>query len=138
MVILRDGREQTLSVTLREAQSSRQAQNAQDEESDRSTLGVAVTPLTPALKERAGLPDDAKGLLVQSVNPDGRAARAGIRQGDHRGVRGAAVAQLPLPRVERREPGGGGGRPVRPVDDLVGGADVPVKRVRAGSRRVAQ
>jgi len=81
LVILRDGRERTLSVTLREAPSSQQARDA-DVEPDRNALGVAVTPLTPELKDRAGLPDDAEGLMVQRVNPESRAASAGIRQGD--------------------------------------------------------
>ena len=35
--------------------------------------------LTPELKDRAGLPDDAQGLMVQSVSPT---ASAGIQQGD--------------------------------------------------------
>jgi Do/DeqQ family serine protease len=82
VVVLRDGRERTLTVTLREAPSSAQAHNAEPAEAGRNALGVGVVPLTPALKERAGLPDDARGVIVQSVNPDSRAASAGIREGD--------------------------------------------------------
>ncbi len=82
VVVLRDGRERTVTVTLREAPSSRQARGTDAEEADRTTLGVAVAPLTPELKARAGLPDAARGLMVQTVNPDSRAASAGIRQGD--------------------------------------------------------
>ncbi len=50
--------------------------------SDRTALGVSVAPLTPELASRAGVPKDVRGLLVQEVNPDGRAAEAGIRSGD--------------------------------------------------------
>jgi Do/DeqQ family serine protease len=82
VVVLRDGREQTLTVTLREAPSSGQAQNRESVEAGRNALGVGVAPLTPELRERAGLPDDARGVIVQSVNPDSRAASAGIREGD--------------------------------------------------------
>jgi Do/DeqQ family serine protease len=81
VVVLRDGRERTMTVTLREAPSA-QARGPEAGEPDRTALGVAVTPLTPELKDRAGLPDDAQGLMVQSVNPDSRAASAGIQQGD--------------------------------------------------------
>src|SRR5204862_269543 len=49
---------------------------------DKAALGVSVAPLTPQLAERAGLPRDAHGLLVQDVDPDGRAADAGIQAGD--------------------------------------------------------
>ena len=41
-----------------------------------------MAPLTPQAAERAGLPKDAHGLLVQDVDPDGRAADAGIQSGD--------------------------------------------------------
>ena len=41
-----------------------------------------MAPLTPQLAERAGLPKDAHGLVVQDVDPDGRAADAGIQSGD--------------------------------------------------------
>ena len=43
---------------------------------------MAVAPLTPELASRAGLPRDARGLVVQEVNPDGRAAEAGVQAGD--------------------------------------------------------
>jgi serine protease Do len=38
--------------------------------------------LTPDLASRVGVPRDVRGLLVQEVNPDGRAADAGIQAGD--------------------------------------------------------
>ena len=43
---------------------------------------MTVAPLTPELAARAGLPREATGLFVQEVDPDGRAAQAGIRAGD--------------------------------------------------------
>jgi len=41
-----------------------------------------VAPLTPELAARARVPKDMKGLIVEDVNPDGRAAAAGILEGD--------------------------------------------------------
>jgi serine protease Do len=41
-----------------------------------------VAPLTPEVAARARVPEDTKGLLVEDVNPDGRAALAGIQAGD--------------------------------------------------------
>jgi serine protease Do len=49
---------------------------------DKTALGVSVAPLTPELAARAKAPKDAKGLFVEDVNPDGRAAAAGIQAGD--------------------------------------------------------
>jgi Do/DeqQ family serine protease len=84
LVVVRDGNERTLQVTLEEAPASRAARGRSGSGSgaDDTALGVAVAPLTPETAAGAGLPRDARGLLVQSVNPDGRAANAGIRQGD--------------------------------------------------------
>ena len=41
-----------------------------------------MAPLTPELASRIKLPRDAHGVVVQDVNPDGRAADAGIQAGD--------------------------------------------------------
>jgi Do/DeqQ family serine protease len=85
LVILRDGSEKTLSVKLDEANPDKLARRGSDGEpgaDDKTALGVSVTPLTPELAARARVPKDAKGLLVEDVNPDGRAALAGIQPGD--------------------------------------------------------
>ncbi|MGE0704618.1 MAG: DegQ family serine endoprotease [Vicinamibacterales bacterium] len=96
VVVLRDGRERTLSLTLREIPTTDLARGQEPAEADRTALGVAVAPLTPELRELAGLPDDATGLMVQSVNPESRAASAGIREGD--GI--AEVNQKPVENVQ--------------------------------------
>ena len=41
-----------------------------------------MAPLSPELASRAGLGKDAHGVVVQDVDPDGRAADAGIQAGD--------------------------------------------------------
>jgi Do/DeqQ family serine protease len=82
LIVVRDGRERTLTVELDEAQAPRSAAQAAESEGEQARLGVTVAPLTPELSARAGLPRDTKGLLVQAVDPDGRAAQAGIRAGD--------------------------------------------------------
>jgi Do/DeqQ family serine protease len=47
----------------------------------RAKLGVAVQPISAELAKSLGL-DNLKGGLVNNVEPDSAAARAGIRQGD--------------------------------------------------------
>ncbi|HWW76572.1 MAG TPA: DegQ family serine endoprotease [Pyrinomonadaceae bacterium] len=87
VTILRDGREQQLSVTLGEL--SAQAGAGRDEgdeggggQSEGGKLGVGVTPLTPELATRLRLPADKEGLVVTEVDPSGPAADAGLQQGD--------------------------------------------------------
>src|SRR3954453_11703039 len=85
VVLLRDGSEKRLTVKLDEAKASTSARMRDSEpgaSDDKTTLGVAVAPLTPELAERARAPKNAHGLLVEDVNPDGRAAAAGIQAGD--------------------------------------------------------
>jgi len=87
LVIVRDGSEKKLSVKLDEANPEKLARGRGERDGDSATddktaLGVSVAPLTPELRERARAPKDAEGLLVQDVNPDGRAAAAGVQPGD--------------------------------------------------------
>ena len=86
VVISRDGSEKHLSVKLDEATASKTARERDSQpgasDDDKTALGVAVTPLTPELAERARAGKDAHGLIVEDVNPNGRAADAGIQAGD--------------------------------------------------------
>jgi len=83
VVVIRDGSEKTINVKLDEAAVSRQAKDRSEGASDdKAALGVAVSPLSPELASRAGLGKDAHGVVVQNVDPDGRAADAGIQAGD--------------------------------------------------------
>jgi len=83
VTILRDGRSQDLAVQL--ANARREASNAREgsgESSADEALGVAVEPLTPQLANRLQVPRDTDGVVVTDIDPDGRAADAGLREGD--------------------------------------------------------
>ena len=83
VTIVRDGREQHVSVKLDEAAGDKIARRDGDSGTiDQSSLGVSVAPLTPELASRYKLPREAHGLVVQDVDPNGRAADAGIQPGD--------------------------------------------------------
>jgi Do/DeqQ family serine protease len=81
LVVVRDGSEKTLTVKLDE-RTDKLARRDEEPAADKAALGVSVTPLTPQLAERAGLPKDAPGLVVREVDPEGRAADAGLQSGD--------------------------------------------------------
>jgi Do/DeqQ family serine protease len=73
VTIVRDGSEKHVTVQLEKLNPEKLARNDHDGSSDRgddkSALGVAIQP-------------SDKGLVVQDVDPDGRAADAGIQRGD--------------------------------------------------------
>jgi Do/DeqQ family serine protease len=103
LTLIRDGAERKLNVTLDEASRGRTARASAEEPDDNAALGVAVAPLTPELAAQAGVRRDVKGLLVQEVRPDSRAADAGLQPGD-------VIVQ-----VDRK--------PVQTVDDLRAGVN---------------
>jgi S1-C subfamily serine protease len=72
LVVVRDGKEQGLTVTLGEGPSA--AKGA-------VYLGVLSQPLTPELKEHLGVAAD-KGALVARVLPNSPAAKAGLSEED--------------------------------------------------------
>jgi serine protease Do len=87
VTVVRDGSEKHVSVKLEELNPEKLARNGRDGESDgrgrddKTALGVSVAPLTPDVASQLGV-KNAHGLVVQDVNPDSRAADAGIEQGD--------------------------------------------------------
>lgn len=81
--IVRDGGEKTVTVTLDAAKSSRTARlDSEPEGQDKTALGISVVPVTPELAARAGAPKGTQGVIVEGVNPEGRAAAAGVQPGD--------------------------------------------------------
>jgi len=78
--VMRDGKEQTFSVTLGERPGHAGIVTPRTLKG-RVFLGVQTQPLTAELKEHLGLKTD-KGALVASVLPDSPAARAGLKEED--------------------------------------------------------
>jgi serine protease Do len=73
-------------------------------------LGLAVVPMTSDLAAQIGVPPNTQGVVVETVNPDGPAAQAGIQTGDiiqqvnHQPVRSAADLKGALARSGNRPP----------------------------------
>jgi S1-C subfamily serine protease len=78
--VMRDGQEQTITVTLGEAPESQKGAEPQAPPSG-PYLGVLMQPLTPELKEQMGLTMD-KGVVVTHVVPASPAAKAGLADKD--------------------------------------------------------
>jgi Do/DeqQ family serine protease len=82
--VLRDGSEKHLSVKLDEASADKSARSDDGgaDSHDSTSLGVSVAPLTPELASQLRAAKSVKGLVIENVNPNGRAASAGLQSGD--------------------------------------------------------
>jgi serine protease Do len=83
VTIVRQGRSQDVAVQLANAKRDADGPRARSgEPSTDDELGLAVEPLTPQLANRLQVPRDTDGVVVTGIDPDGRAADAGLREGD--------------------------------------------------------
>ena len=77
--LIRDGKEQTISVTLAQMPNQQQAQAGSEQQPDQSQstphLGLSLAPA-----RTAGA--NSQGVVVTAVDPDGPAAEHGIKAGD--------------------------------------------------------
>ena len=89
--VLRDGREQTLTVRAEKAPG--RADGGRTIQGRNPLQGAFVAELTPAMADAKGIdPFVGKGLVVLQVAPDGLAARVGLRPGDFiRAINGKQV-----------------------------------------------
>jgi serine protease Do len=81
LTVVRDGSERTLGVKLAELASREAPSASRESAADPTGYGMAVEPLTPERAKQLGA-GATSGLLVTTVQPEGRAATAGIRSGD--------------------------------------------------------
>jgi serine protease Do len=90
VTIWRDGKEQTLSVTVGEladdqqqaAQTPDQDNPAQPQSLELSGLGMQVAPITADARDKYQLGQDQKGVLVTGVTQGTPAADRGLKAGD--------------------------------------------------------
>ena len=98
--VLRDGKEKTFTVTLKEMPEQKLASannEPGDNESD-ALNGVTVGDIDSAARSQFNIPDRVKGALITEVDPDSASYEAGLRPGDviqeidHKRVTNAAEA----------------------------------------------
>ena len=86
VVVQRQDGPVTLSVTLGRRETAEGTGSGSGETdsgpSQQQVLGLSLSVLTPQMAQDMGLPGDAKGLLVQEVDPESEAAEKGLAPGD--------------------------------------------------------
>jgi len=80
LAFLRDGRPGTVQVTLGELPARPGEEPEAQVEKDR--IGVQLQTLTPDMARMLGMDQGTKGAVISGVEPDGRAAKAGLRAED--------------------------------------------------------
>lgn len=89
-IVVRRGRD-TLTQSIRIGQQTAEqsgprpafaAGGVPSDDSRHELFGMMLAPTSPALNQRAGLPDTARGVMVTDVDPDSTAAERGVRPGD--------------------------------------------------------
>ena len=81
LTVVREGKEQTLGVTLAELKNTSARNEEGESGADGTGFGMTVEPLTSARAKELGLAVTS-GVVVTDVQPSGRAADAGMRPGD--------------------------------------------------------
>jgi serine protease Do len=80
--VIRSGKMQDVAVTLGEFPTKEERASAAEGAADNGLQGVTVENLTPETAQELKLPPATKGVVVDKVNPDSRAAEAGLQRGD--------------------------------------------------------
>ncbi|WEF23315.1 Do family serine endopeptidase [Paracoccus sp. S3-43] len=86
VVVQRSDGPVTLSVTLGRRETAEGAEDrpggSEGGPSQQDVLGMTLSVLTPEMAQDMGLPNDARGLVVQEVDPSSEAAEKGLAPGD--------------------------------------------------------
>ncbi len=86
VVVYRDGKTETLRITLGRRESANGAGDdtapSQEAPDRQEMLGLTVSPITDQLRGELGLDDGAQGLVVTDVDGDSEAYEKNIRAGD--------------------------------------------------------
>lgn len=85
MQVLRavDGKAKTIDVTVEIAKQPESRAVAEAESGVIATdIGLTVQTVTPEVAGDLGLPKDAKGVVINEIAPDSRAAKADLQVGD--------------------------------------------------------
>jgi serine protease Do len=80
--IVRNGATQNINLTVGTLSGDQANGHGSEGNGAAPSLGVALQPLTPDLRQQLGLADSARGAVISQVQPGSIAEQAGLQQGD--------------------------------------------------------
>jgi serine protease Do len=80
--VLRDGKEQTITVAIETLKQGKNGGMPEPMESEKGGLGLNLAPLDKNTREQLGLAGSSSGAVVAGVKPDSPAEQRGIQAGD--------------------------------------------------------
>jgi serine protease Do len=80
--VMRNGHPETVDVTVGEYHKNQEVAANATEQPGHARLGIAISDLTPDVRQQLNLPGDVKGVAVAQVQPGSPAEDAGLSSGD--------------------------------------------------------
>jgi serine protease Do len=82
LAILRNGKPQTIDVVIGTLPNDGAAHGGAASPDDTRGLGVALSPITPQLRQQLDLADNQRGVVISQVQQGSAAEQAGLQAGD--------------------------------------------------------
>ena len=82
LVVLRDGKDVTIPVTLEEMGKRDVAENTGSSQHGKARWGLGLADVTPDLRQQLQAPDNVTGAVIERVLPGSPADNAGLQSGD--------------------------------------------------------
>jgi serine protease Do len=80
--VVRNGQPQKMDLTVGEYHKDQEVAAAASEETGHAKLGIAISDLTPEVRQQLNLPSQVEGVAVAQVQPASPAEDAGLAGGD--------------------------------------------------------
>ncbi|HTZ57042.1 MAG TPA: trypsin-like peptidase domain-containing protein [Acidobacteriaceae bacterium] len=80
--VVRNGHPEKVDVTVGEYHKNQEVAASTSEQPGHARLGIAISDLTPDVRQQLNLPTDVKGVAIAQVQPGSPAEDAGLSSGD--------------------------------------------------------
>ena len=82
LTVLRNGKTETMPVTLEELKASGEHNATSSEGQNKMRWGLGLGELSPDLRDQLQIPTNVHGVVIEQVRPGSSADNAGLQQGD--------------------------------------------------------